>query len=128
MNDALENMNKYSSWISKNKQNYKNNIGLFKNPDIKQLWETIKNDENKGSKFYSKEELWFMKLEDYKHYYLTPEYNVDSLANEYSTKCCHMSDWIDRNIKNYRSNKSLMLNNDIKQEWESFMYDSTYYE
>jgi hypothetical protein len=57
-----------------------------------------------------------MKLEDYKHYYLTPEYNVDLFVNDYSTKCCHMSDWIDRNVKNYRANKSLMLNNDVKQE------------
>ena len=127
INDAVENMYKYSSWISKNKQNYKNNIGLFKNPDIKQLWETIKNDEIKGTKFYSKEELWFMKLEDYKHYYLTPEYNADLLVI-IGNKCTRMSDWIDRNVKNYRANKSLMLNNDVKQEWESFMYDSTYYE
>ena len=77
INDVVENMYKYSSWISRNKIHYKNNTGLFKNPDIKQLWETIKNDEVKGSKFYSKEEMWFIKLEDYKSYYLTSEYMTD---------------------------------------------------
>ena len=131
MNDVVENMYKYSSWISRNKIHYKNNTGLFRYPDIKQLWETIKNDEVKGSKFYSKEEMWFMKLEDYKSYYLTPEYMTD-LENNVSmagaTKYNRMFDWIDRNIKNYRTNKTLMLNNDIKQEWELFMYDSKYYD
>lgn len=131
INDVVENMYKYSSWISRNKIHYKNNTGLFKNPDIKQLWETIKNDEVKGSKFYSKEEMWFIKLEDYKSYYLTSEYMTD-LENNVSmagaTKYNRMFDWIDRNIKNYRTNKTLMLNNDIKQEWELFMYDSKYYD
>jgi hypothetical protein len=45
-----------------------------------------------------------------------------------ATKYNRMFDWIDRNIKNYRTNKTLMLNNDIKQEWELFMYDSKYYD
>jgi superfamily II DNA or RNA helicase len=130
MNDTLENMLKYSSWISRNKQHYKNNAGLFKDQDIKNLWETIKNDEIKGSKFYSKEEIWFMKLEDYKNYYLTPEYEIDKENNSFfmPTKSQHMYDWINRNVKNYRNNKSLMVNLEIKQEWESFMYDSKYYD
>ena len=130
MNDTLENMSKYSSWISRNKQHYKNSAGLFKDQDIKNLWETIKNDEIKGSKFYSKEEIWFMKLEDYKNYYLTPEYEIDKENNSVfiPTKSHHMYDWINRNVKNYRNNKLLMVNLEIKQEWESFMYDSKYYD
>ncbi len=131
LNDSLENMSKYSSWISRNKQHYKNNAGLFKNQDIKNLWETIKNDEMKGSKFYSKEEMWFMKLEDYKNYYLTEECEIDQKNNllcSGQTKYQRMFDWIARNVKNYRNNKSLMLNLEIKQEWESFMYDSKYYD
>ena len=39
-----------------------------------------------------------------------------------------MYDWINRNVKNYRNNKLLMVNLEIKQEWESFMYDSKYYD
>jgi hypothetical protein len=128
MSDTLENISKYSSWISINKQHYKNSTGLFKDQDIKHLWETIKNDEIKGLKFYSKEEIWFMKLEDYKNYYLTPECKIDKESLMSSTKYNRMHGWIDRNVKNYRNNKSLMLNLEIKQEWESFMYDSKYYD
>lgn len=128
MKDDVNNMHKYSSWISNNKQSYKTNSGLFKNPDIKQLWEIVKDDKIKGKYFYSKEELWFMKLEDYKMYILSSECKIDKANNNGSGKYQQMCEWIDRNVKNYRNSKTLMLNEDIKSVWISFMHDPKYYD
>jgi hypothetical protein len=73
--------------------------------------------------------LWFFKLEDYKKYYLTPEFNFDKENNRgFNNKYQHMLSWIERNMKNYRENKTLMLNNEVKKEWETFMYNSVYYD
>jgi hypothetical protein len=133
--DDVNNMHKYSSWISKNKQKYKTKSGLFNKPNIKNLWETIKDHEIKGKFFYSKEETWFMKLEDFKLYLLSSDYKIDKENYNVSNylinggnKYTQMGYWIDRNVKNYRNNKSLMTNEDIKQQWVSFMYDPLYYE
>jgi superfamily II DNA or RNA helicase len=121
LNDTVDNMSKYSSWIKKNKHYYKNNIGLFKNPDIKKLWETIKDDEKKGVFFYSNVEKWYINLEDCRSYL------NDMKLEDCKSPTFNVGDWIHRNVKNYRNNKSLMLNNEIKQEWELFMNDKTYY-
>ena len=135
LQDDIKNIEKYSSWICKNKQLYKRSTGLFKYEDIKQMWETLKQDEVIGKKFYSKEELWCFKLEDFKQYYLSPEYKEDGDKpddwcdpNPECKKYRSFGYWIDLNIKNYRKNKSLFMNHDIKQLWEQFMFDPIYYD
>lgn len=127
--DNVQNMHKYASWISKNKQNYKNNTGIFKHPEIRQLWEELKQDEQKGSKFYSKKETWYIKLEEFQQYLFTQEYEEDILNNtSFGNKYQSFLYWKDRNMKNYRTNKSVMMDEEVKQDWERFMYDEKYYE
>ena len=86
----------------------------------------------KKSKRY---ESWVIKLNDYKTYFETPEcrFALDNKMDIYLLctnfqKYTRMMDWISRNIKNYKNEQSIMANNDIRSEWERFMFDPKYYD
>ena len=118
INDNECNMYKYYSWIAVNKRKYKQNNGLLSDPELRKLWENIKNHETKGEFFYSNEDIWFNKLKKYKEEYLSS--NQKSLF--------YHNEWIRLNVYNYRHNKSLMLNENIKKEWLLFMNNPIYYD
>jgi len=104
-------------WIHHQIQNYKVNIKIMKNKEIRKKWEEFCNEYN--AYFLSNEEIWFQNLEKVKKYI---DEN-DKLPSKIDCSEIGIPDqWIHNQIQNY---KQMKKNNKMKDEyiepWENFI-------
>ena len=107
---------KLSKWISTQNINYKNNKYIMENEEIRKEWEEFK--EKYAEYILYGEELWRFKLKKVKKFIddneKTP--SVSSKNPEEKT----LSRWIHQATQNYKNNKYIMENEEIRKEWDEF--------
>ena len=110
---------KLGKWISHQKTNYKNNKVIMKNEEIRKEWEKFMNDYEEL--FKTNEELWNEhknKVIDY-----IKEYNILPSSYSKNKNIKKLGSWISNQKTNYKNNKDIMKNEEIRKEWEKFMND-----
>jgi superfamily II DNA or RNA helicase len=129
-----DNLNKVKSYIDENNKrpddkylnlwlrhqitNYKNNEQIMKNKNIKKIWDEFINANKYKIYFMSNEEIWNNNLNKVKLY--IDEHNKRPIDDKY------LNQWMQNQTTNYKNNKKLMKNENIKKSWEEFINDDKY--
>ena len=107
-----------ASWISSQKQNYKNKEGPMKNENILKEWEYF--TKKHCVLFRTNEEIWmdtFQKVNRYiEQYQSLPSSQSKTTAQEIKT----LGNWISSQRQNYKENKQIMKNEVIRNIWKDF--------
>jgi len=98
----------------------------MKNEDIRRTWEEFINDEKYKNYFKTNEELWHENLNTVKEYMDLNETLPSKTSKDNKIKTLGM--WYSRQDQNYKNNKQIMKNEDIKRSWEDFIKDEKYKE
>jgi superfamily II DNA or RNA helicase len=104
-------------WIGTQQKNYKKNIYIMKNSNIRSKWEDF--IEKYKSYFLSNEENWNNTLDKVKKY--IDENKKRPNNNDKNIKTIFLARWIGTQQKNYKKNINIMNNPDIKKKWEEFV-------
>ena len=105
------NIKKLCLWINNQMNYYKNNKYIMKKNHIKNKWEQFINEYKEY--FSSYEEIWNNNLEEVKLF-------IDK-NNCKPSKDKYLSQWIGMQLYNYKYNRKLMKNNNIRIKWEQFI-------
>jgi DNA-directed RNA polymerase subunit H (RpoH/RPB5) len=106
---TLSNNDKLCRWIQNQKHNYKNNENIMKNNnEIKEKWNEF--IEKYKYLFRTKEEIWYGNLKELKEY--IKKYNKLPKLND------ELYVWLYMNKDNYKNNKNIMKNNEIRESWK----------
>ena len=104
-------------WLANQKQNYKNNKEIMKNKKIKAKWENFINEYEKF--FKTNQEIWYDNLNSIKEY-IKKNNKLPSKKNK--NKEIHtLGVWLINQKANYKNNKEIMKNEEIKSIWEEFI-------
>ena len=112
-----ENIKKLGRFISKQKKNYKNNLQIMKNEEIRNKWKKF--IEKYQDYFLDNIEIWdnnLKKVEEYIIFNGILPFRYDK--NENIKK---LGTFIDRQKQNYKDNKHSMKNEEIRNHWENFI-------
>ena len=105
-----------SYWISNQKKNYK----IMENNDIKNQWnEFIKKHEKYKKYFMTNIEIWKYNLNLVKKYIF--ENNKKPSPEDKNNEIKRLGDWLSNQQQNYKNNKQIMKNENIKILWEKFI-------
>ena len=115
--------NKLYYWIKVQKRNYNNNKFIMKNNHIRIKWEQFIDDNKKY--FLSTNEIWNNHLEKVKLYIL--ENNSKPLNSNKDPNIKQLGVWISTQIYNYKHNKFIMKDNNIKIKWKQFINEHKKY-
>jgi hypothetical protein len=106
-----------AQWINTQLQNYKNNNQIMKNTNIKIKWDNFLNEYKEY--FISNEEVWYNNLEKVKLYINENKCKPVSTSKDYYVK--QLNNWISTQQQNYKNNKNILKNYNIKIKWEEFI-------
>ena len=104
-------------WILTQKQNYKSKKQIMKKEDIRKDWEEFVNRNKKL--FRTNEDIWLDNLRELEEYiknhkklpnHTNKDKNISSLAS-----------WISLQKENFKINKQIMTNENIRKIWEEFV-------
>jgi hypothetical protein len=101
-------------WLSNQKENYKNNKAIMKNPVIKKEWEEtlVKYKEY----LVDNEEIWKITLKKLIDYMEKEKKSPSQRDKNPDIKT--LGKWVCHQKENYKNNKDIMKNPNIKKEWE----------
>jgi superfamily II DNA or RNA helicase len=122
--DINPKINFIGSWTSVQTKNYKKNDRSMKNINIRKLWEEFINDPKYSKYFISNEEKWKLRLEKVKKY--IDEYNKLPSYSDKDTDIKSEANWLDHQQQNYKNNKCIMKNPEVRKLWEAFINDTKY--
>jgi DNA-directed RNA polymerase subunit H (RpoH/RPB5) len=113
--DAI--IKQYGSWVSTQKDNYKNNEKSMKDENIRKLWERFVNEYPQV--FRTNEDVWKENLEWVRQYVVTNSNlpsgkDKDAIIKQYGS-------WVSNQKKNYKNNEHIMKDENIHKLWEGFM-------
>jgi superfamily II DNA or RNA helicase len=112
------NISKIANWIHIQEQNYKNNRNIMNiNEEIRKKWEDF--IEKYEELFKNKEEIWaynFKIIEDY----IILKNNLP-LTTSKDKNISFLARWIGTQKQNYKNNRNVMKNEEIKKKWEDFI-------
>ena len=113
-----KNVSSLASWISAQKQNYKNKENIMKNNNnIIKEWECF--IEKHSILFRSNEEVWMDTLQNVSEY--IQHFNkLPSQANK-DKNVSSLASWISAQKQNYDNNEQIMINEDIRKIWADFV-------
>ena len=104
-------------WINDQKRNYKNNKQIMKNKEIRIEWEDFINKYEEL--FRNNKEVWKDKLNKIKDY-IKENGKLPSRENK-NDDIRKLFSWIVYQKMNYKYNKEIMKNEEIKKEWKDFI-------
>ena len=102
-------------WVGTQKGNYKNNKYIMLNPEIKKEWEETV-DKYKEYLIVDNEEKWKMTLKKLIEYMEKEMKSPSTLDKNPDVKI--LGRWVSNQKQNYKNNKNIMLNPEIRKEWE----------
>ena len=112
------------SWISNNQLYYYKNIAIFKDDNIKTLWEEFINNEKYKEYFLSQYDKFIFDLNKVKNYI-----DINKKKPSYSNKdktIKTMAHWISDSQCNYSKKKYNLSLENIRKLWEEFINDENY--
>jgi superfamily II DNA or RNA helicase len=98
------------SWATTQKKNYKSQKQIMSDPDIRNAWEEFTNEY--PILFRSDTEKWYAKLEELK------EYIIEN--GKLPTRKAGLGQWTNMQKGNYKSQKDIMKDPDIRNAWNNF--------
>ncbi len=116
-NDADDNVKKLAEWLGTQNQNFKNNKGFMKNYYLKDKWTTF--IEQNKSLFTTNEEIWQNHMEKIENFIM--KYSRLPTSSDKSKENQNLGRWLNTQKINYKLQQNIMLNQDIKILWESFI-------
>ena len=110
------------NWLSRQINNYKNNIQIMINLNYKEKWEEFIKKYNKY--FLSNEDDWFYKLNIVENYII--KNNKRPSMTDKNKEIRILGTWINTQIDTYKKQKIIMKNEFIRKQWEEFLkkYDN----
>lgn len=115
--DEKKDVKKLGNWINTQKQNYKTQEQVMKDPMIRQEWEQF--ILQYSIHFMSNEDLWMYNLNKVKEY--VSKYNILPLSNDKIEEIKRLGIWLSSQRQNYKNNIKIIKNPIIRQEWEDFI-------
>lgn len=116
-NDADDNVKKLAEWLGTQNHNFKNNKGFMKNYYLKDKWTTF--IEQNKSLFTTNEEIWQNHMEKIENFIM--KYSRLPTSSDKSKENQNLGRWLNTQKINYKLQQNIMLNQDIKILWESFI-------
>ena len=108
---------KLGQWLSDQNKNYKNNKYIMENNEsIRKEWEEFK--EEYDEYVLGGEELWRFTLEKVKKF--INENKKRPIVKSKNPEEKKLGIWLSNQNTNYKNNKDIMKNEEIKKEWEEF--------
>ena len=104
-------------WLSHQKTNYKNNKCIMKNEEIRKKWEDF--IEKYINLFKTNIELWKENLNKLENYII--ENNKLPKRKSKDNNIKSLGGWVSSQKKNYKNNKCIMKNEEIRKKWEDFI-------
>lgn len=123
-NDRDNNIRQLALWINTQQTNYKRSSDIMKNIDIRNRWNEFINNEKYKKYFLSIEQIWKNTLNNVKNYANDNMNVVKKLENNIDIQ--YMKKWILYQQHNYKNERSIMKNNDIRKNWEDFVNSDKY--
>ena len=117
------NIKKLGLWIDRQLTIYKNKHGIMKNNDIRIKWENFINKNNHY--FLNNEDTWYYYLQKVKLYINKNKCKPSRRNKDNNIK--HLCFWINAQQYNYKYNKQIMKNDNIRIKWEDFITDYKLY-
>jgi superfamily II DNA or RNA helicase len=117
---------KLGEWLHTQTTNYKDNKDIMKTKNIRKLWEEFINDDKYKEYFLSNEEIWKDNLTKVKKY--IDKNNKRPSQSDKDEKVKYLGHWLYTQTTNYKNNKDIMKNENIKKLWEEFINDDKYKE
>ena len=115
--DKNENINKIGKWINHQQNNYKNKTDIMKNEEI---YNTYKNFIEKYKIYFQlNEEKWLNNLEEVKKY--IDKNGKRPSSHDKTDNIKFLGSWINTQKNNYRNNKQLMKEKNIRIIWDKFI-------
>jgi superfamily II DNA or RNA helicase len=112
-NEIIKNLGK---WLGTQKQNYKKQNYIMKDNKIRKLWEDF--IEEYKEYFMSNEELWKNNLEEIINYInKNNKLPTKTSKNEIIKK---LGSWLGNQKQNYKNNRGIMKDENIRKIWEDF--------
>ena len=105
-------------WISKNKENYKNNLQIMKDPHIRKKFEEFIQKYN--SHLLSKSDTWQQNLENVQKFIEENDKRPSSTSTDEHEK--YIGIWLVSNLQNYKNSNKSMNDENQKKLWIEF-YD-----
>ena len=104
---------KLSYWLDTQNKNYIKNVEIMSNEEIRKEWDEFK----KEYELFNIKEIWRFNLEKVKKFIdKNKKAPIKSIKGEEST----LSGWIHTNKQSYKNKTHIMLNEEIRKEWEEF--------
>jgi hypothetical protein len=115
--DKNKTISSLATWISSQKQNYKNKEGIMKNEIIVKEWECFV--QTYVVLFRTNEEVWMDTFQKVKEYVQQNKALPSSQSKDISIK--GMGSWVINQKKNFRDNTQIMKNDIIRNIWKDFI-------
>ena len=114
-----------AKWIGHQQTNYKTKkYSMSNNENIRKSWESFVTDDKYSMYFEDPDTLWYKSLENVKLYIDTNKKRPPQCDKDTDIK--QLGGWIGTQLKNYKTKKQIMENENIRKSWESFVTDDKY--
>ena len=113
--DKLNDIKQLGHWIHAQQQNYKNNN--MKNENIRKVWKEFINKYKKY--FLSNDEEWLLKLKLVEDYIIKNNKIPSTIDKNKDIEI--LGNWISSHQQNYKNNKNIIKNENIKKIWIEFI-------
>lgn len=113
-----ENIKYLGLWVRNQTRNFDKKQNIMKNDEIRTLWEEFINMKDIKVLFLNNEELWNdnkSKVEEYIHIY-----NKLPSGTDNDKELSSLGNWIYTQRRNYKKKQKIMVNDNIRKEWEEF--------
>ena len=114
--DKNKDIKVFGQWISNQKINYKRNLDIMKNENIREHWEEF--IEKYPKYFRSNEEAWVFKLKLVEKYIIDNKKTPSQCDKNIEIK--RLCKWLSNQQTNYKKNEYNMKNENIREQWEEF--------
>ena len=121
-NNKDDNIKQLGQWIGTQLINYKKNIKIMSNNDIRKKWEDFV--EKYKEHFRSNDEIWEIQLLKCSEYIDNNQCRPSQHNKDDNIK--QLGIWISAQLNQYKKNKYIMSNNDMRKKWEDFVKKYNY--
>jgi superfamily II DNA or RNA helicase len=115
--DKNKDIKQLGIWVSRQKNNYKNQEYIMKDENIRKEWEEFVS--KYSILFMSNEEQWYDALEKIKLYIETNNKLPSSKDKNKDIK--QLGKWVSTQKNNYKNQEYIMKDENIRKEWEEFV-------
>jgi hypothetical protein len=122
--DKNNTIKQLGTWLSVQRQNYVKNKEIMKTENIRLIWKGFIEDIKYQQYFLSNEEEWNIKLDNVKKY--IDDNKKRPLTHDKNNTIKQLGKWLSTQQNNYKKEKCIMKNENIKDKFKKFIEDIKY--